>query len=128
MLQDLRVYVGLGTRAESLALWMDTAEGGGGGVGPRSALLTHGATRQGHGGTRGFVIVGVVPDLVTAVRVGGLEAELADNVYAARASLYDEIVLTTIGGRERTVPPVARPNPRRSTTNRVRGPTRSLGT
>jgi hypothetical protein len=74
------------------------------------------------------VVLGIVPDVVTSVRVGGLYAELTSNVYLACASLYDDIMLTFIGGEERTMPPVPRPDPRRSTTNRIPGPIRSLGT
>jgi hypothetical protein len=126
--EDLRIYAGLGTRAESLFLMLESADGGGGGIGPRSTLVTHGATRQGNGSRRGHVMLGIVPDLVTSVRVGGLYAEMGSNVYVARARPEDEIVLTLIGGGERTMPPVPRPDPRRTTTNRVQGPTRSLGT
>lgn len=126
--EGLRVYVGVGTQPETLFLALDTKSGGGSSIGPRETLVTHGATRQEHSGIRGSVTAGIVPDIVTAVRVGGLYAELGNNVYVARAPVYEEIVLTTIGGRERTMPPVPRPDPRRATPNRLPGPTRSLGT
>jgi hypothetical protein len=128
--EDLRVYVGVGTRAESLFLMLESTDGSSASIGPRATLVTHGATRQGSGNTRGHVMLGIVPDLVTAVRVDGLYAELANNVYLARARVEDEIVLTLIGGGERTMPPVPRPDPRdpRRSVNRAPGPTRSLGT
>jgi hypothetical protein len=126
--EDLRVWVGLGTRPESLFLMSMGADGGGSCIGPRSTLSTHGATRMGNGSRRGHVLVGIVSDLVTGVLVDGLFAELGDNVYVARARIEDEVVLTLIGGGERTLPPVLRPSPTRAQVNRVPGPTRSLGT
>jgi hypothetical protein len=126
--EDLRVWVGLGTRPESLFLMSMGADGGGSCIGPRSTLSTHGATRMGNGSRRGHVLVGIVSDLVTGVLVDGLFAELGDNVYVARARIEDEVVLTLIGGGERTLPPVLRPSPQRAQVNRLTGPTRSLGT
>jgi hypothetical protein len=120
-LDDCRIFVGLGTREESLFLCVAGPHGGGASIGPRATLVTHGARWQGHGNRT----VGIVADLVTAVRVGDVEAELANNVFMANASLYDGIVVTTPEG-ERTVPRPRQPDPRRSRTGRLQGPFRPL--
>jgi len=74
---DCRIYVGLGSRSESLFLCVDGPNGGGGGTGPRATLVTHGARLQSSGG----ITIGIVADAVTAVRVGEVEAMLANNVF-----------------------------------------------
>ena len=112
-----RIYVGLGTRYDSLFLAVDGPNGGGSSVGPRSTLVTDGARVQGGEGRT----IGIVTDPVIAVRVGGVEAVLANNVFIANASLYEAIVVTTPEG-ERTLPRPPQPDPRRSTTRRLQGP------
>jgi hypothetical protein len=118
---DRRIYVGLGTRPESLFLGVDGPNGGGASVGPRATLVTHGARVQGGEG----MTIGVVADPVTAVRVGDVEAVLANNVFVAEASLSGGIVVTSPAG-ERTVPRPPQPDPRRSTTRRLQGPFQPL--
>ena len=103
---DCRIYVGCGTRNGSLFLCVDSPDGGGSSVGPRATLVTHGARVQGGDGRT----IGIVADPVTAVRVGGVEAVLANNVFVANASLYDGIVVTTPEG-ERRVPRPPQPDP-----------------
>ena len=120
-LDDCRIYVGLGTREESLFLCIDGPQGGGASVGPRATLVTHRARIQGNGKTT----IGIVADLVTAVRVGDVDAVLANNVFVAHASLHEGIVVTTPEG-ERTVPIRPQPDPRRSTTRRLQGPFQPL--
>lgn len=118
---DCRIYVGLGTQPESLFLGVDGPNGSGASIGPRATLVTHGARVQGDGG----MTIGIVADPVTAVRVGDVEAVLANNVFMANASMYEGIVVTTAEG-ERTVPRPPQPDPRRSTTRRLQGPFRPL--
>ena len=118
---DCRIYVGLGTRDDSLFLCVDDPNGRAASLGPRATLVTHGARVQGDDGRT----IGIVPDLVTAVRVGEIEAVLANNMFVAKAFLYDGIVVTTPEG-ERTVPRPPQPDPRRSTTRRLQGPFRPL--
>jgi hypothetical protein len=118
---DRRIYVGVGTRPESLFLGVDGPNGGGASIGPRATLVTDGARVQGGAG----LTIGIVADPVMAVRVGDVEAVLANNVFVAHASLYDGIVVTTPEG-ERTVPKPAQADPRRSTTRRLEGPFQPL--
>jgi hypothetical protein len=78
----------------------------GGGIwgGPRSVLISHGAAVGWSSNEYGSVVHGIVPDPVTAVRVGEIEAIMANNAFIAAASSRDgPIVLKTPNG-ERVVP------------------------
>jgi imidazole glycerol phosphate synthase subunit HisF len=68
--------------------------------------VTHGARIQGGWNDHGYETVGIVSDLVTAVRVGDVEAVLANNVFVADTFSFDEIVVTTADGEQA----VRRPN------------------
>jgi hypothetical protein len=109
-----RVYLGLAGPGDNLFLWSESAFGGGGGIGPRETLVTHGARVQGGVHNEGLhdeerEVVGIVSDEVTAVHVGGHEAALVNNVFVAiGASMDDPIVVTTVEG-ERTVRRPRRP-------------------
>jgi hypothetical protein len=72
--------------------------------------VTHGARIQGSWNDHGYETVGVVSDLVMAVRVGDVEAVLANNVFVADTFSFNEIFVTTADGEQ----PARRPNePRR---------------
>jgi hypothetical protein len=88
---------------------------GGGGCGPLSNLKRDGAiVFWGSSSQRpGYTVSGLIPDGVTAVRVGNTQAVLGQNVFMATvASLGDPVVLTTADGTERSVPvpPAAPPS------------------
>ncbi len=71
---------------------------------PRSVLISHGAAVGSSSNEYRSVVHGLVPDPVTAVRVGEIEAIMANNAFIAAASSRDgPIVLTTRNG-EHVVP------------------------
>jgi hypothetical protein len=103
-----RVYVGLAEPGDSLFLWSESTFGGGGGIGPRETLATHGARVQSGVRNEGLrdeerEVVGIVSDEATAVHVGGTEAILSNNVFVAVGASYsDPIVVQTANG-QRTI-------------------------
>jgi hypothetical protein len=98
-----RVYVGLAGPGDSLFLWSENKFGGGGGIGPRETLATHGARIQGGSGDGGREVVGIVCDAVTAVHVGGIEAVLMNNVFVAVGAFPEDPIVLTTGDGSRTV-------------------------
>jgi hypothetical protein len=108
-----RVYVGLAGPGDNLFLWLESTFGGGCGIGPRETLMTHGARVQSSVRNEGLrdeerEVVGIVSDEVTAVRVGGTEAVLANNVFVATGASYDDPIVVMTADGERAV---RRPKP-----------------
>jgi hypothetical protein len=100
---DRRIWVGRGVADEIFRFFFDFH-----GVsiwgGPRSVLISHGAAVGSSSNAYGSFVHGIVPDPVTAVRVGEIEAILANNAFIAAASSRDgPIVLATRNG-EHVVP------------------------
>ena len=102
---DHRVYVGVATPDESLFLCLESTASAGSSIGPRSVLVTHGALIQGSTHESGFTTVGVVADVVTAVRVGDVKAMLGGNVFLAETASADQVVVTTADGERAVMTP-----------------------
>ena len=101
---DRRFYIAKGTAEDDLFEFYFDSYGSSSGGGPRSVLVSHGARPGWSSGAGGCVAHGIVPDPVTAVRVGEVEAVLANNAYmAAVPSPGGQVVLTTANG-EHVVP------------------------
>jgi hypothetical protein len=100
---EVRLYVARGIDEESLFELTCHPTGGGASAGPRSTLVTHGARIGWSSGGGLSYVHGIVPDAVTAVRVGDVDSVLGENGFIAiGTSLADPIVLVTADG-ERTV-------------------------
>lgn len=110
---DRHVYIGRGPNDELSVIFVDS-QGGGACTTTRSDLTESGAIVQwtsGWGGAKGrrgqsrFVVTGMVPDVVVAVRVGDLPAKFQNNAFAAvmPPGAADVVTVSTPDG-ERQVP------------------------
>jgi hypothetical protein len=110
-LERWRLYLARGTNDDDLYQFVVGARGAGMSGGPRRTLVTHGATVGWNSGGDGCVFYGIVPDPVTAVRVDGVQAIMANNGFMLRVPApWGRIVLTTAEGeREYPQPPSLRP-------------------
>jgi hypothetical protein len=100
---DRRIWVGRGVADEIFRFFFDS-HGGSISGGPRSVLISHGAAVGWSSNDYGSFVHGIVPDPVTAVRVGEIEAIMANNAFiAAATSRGGPIVLTSPNG-EHVVP------------------------
>ena len=96
---DRHIYIARGTDDNDLYQFFFEPQSAGASGGPRSTLASHGACTAWSSSAGGCVAHGIVPDPVTAVRVGGVQAVLANNAYMAEVpSPGGEIVLTTPNG------------------------------
>lgn len=119
---DRRFYIARGTAEDDLFQFFVDSYGSTSAGGPRSVLVSHGARPGWTSNADRCVAHGIVPDPVTAVRVGGVEAVLANNAYMAEVpSPGGQIVLSTADGDHvvplpRTLPasegPTTRPDGR----------------
>ena len=101
---DRRVYIARGTDDNDLFQFYFEAKGAGASGGPRSILASHGAHAAWNSNGGGCVAHGIVADAVIAVRIGGVEAVLANNAYMAEVpEPGGDVVLTTAAG-EREFP------------------------
>ncbi len=117
---DRRIWIGRGVDDGVFQFFFDS-HGGSISGGPRSVLTSHGAAVGWSSNEYGSVVHGIVPDPVTAVRVGEIEAIVANNAFLADASSRDgPIVLTTPNG-ERVVPGMRTPPRKGSSTTRSSG-------
>jgi hypothetical protein len=105
-LDDHRVYVGLAAPDERLFLCVENPASASSSIGPRTALVTHGALVQGSTYERGFMTVGIVADAVTAVRVGEAEAVLGSNVFLAETRSADQVFVTSGDGERAVMTPI----------------------
>lgn len=108
--KERQIYVAPDSRADADTVYVFLEGPGGGGAAghPRSVLRTNGATimMQGSSREQGLVVCGVVPDHVSAVTVGGVEAILTNNAYLADVSSRPESIelMTATGKRRVNVP------------------------
>lgn len=104
VVDDLRIYIGRGFDEEDLFQMYFDAHGGGSAGGPRSTLATHGARVGWSTNDHRCVAWGIVPDPVLAVRVGDVEAVVANNAFMAVVRAPGEDVVLTSADREHVVP------------------------
>jgi len=104
-LDDQHVYVGVAKPDERLFLCLESTASAGSSIGPRTALVTHGALIQGCTHESGFTTVGIVADAVTAVRVGDVEAVLGSNVFLAETATADQVFVTSADGERAVITP-----------------------
>lgn len=103
--RGIRIYVALdANQPDGICVFIEAPSWAGSSGHPRSVLRTYGATISTHHSSHqpGVVVCGVVPDLVSAVVVDGVEATLRNNAYLAVLSSYPEsIVVRTPDGERR---------------------------
>jgi hypothetical protein len=118
---DVRLYVARGIDEDRLFEFTCHPHGSGASAGPRSTLVSHGARVGWSSGSGLSYGHGIVPDTVTAVRVGAVDAVLGENGFIAMGTAPgDVIVLTTTDGERKVELPSFRPrsNPNASTPDR----------
>jgi hypothetical protein len=98
-----QLYIGEGTRDDSISLQHCENMGGGLFGFPRSVLAEHGAAISSSWGSgrRGVSVHGVIPDEVIAVQVNGQHAVMGENVFLVVLdddAVLDNITLTTATG------------------------------
>jgi hypothetical protein len=105
--RDRRVLIGRDSD-DGLYLIVSDSRGGGASGGTRRVLREHGAIKMVSSDTQRVLVSGVVPDEVTAVRVGDALAYLRNNGFLAEIGRDDSpvVVITTPAG-EREVGPQA---------------------
>ncbi|MCU1468793.1 MAG: hypothetical protein JWM72_4721 [Actinomycetia bacterium] len=106
-IDDREVLVGRGDD-DVLALGVITRSGGGGCVSLRWVLRERGAIVMTNSNADGILVVGLVADSVSAVRVGEVPAILANNAFLAAIGPDDSpvvVVTTPDGDREAAGPP-----------------------
>jgi hypothetical protein len=106
-MDDRAVLVGRGDD-DVLALGVQTPRGGGGCRSLRWVLRERGAIVMTNSNPDGILVVGIVADEVSAVRVGDVSAMLANNAFLAEIGPDDSpvvVVTTPDGDREAAEPP-----------------------
>ena len=106
-IDDREVLVGRGDD-DVLALGVMTRSGGGGCLSLRWVLRERGAIVITNSNADGILVIGLVADNVSAVRVGAVPAMLANNAFLAEIGPDDSpvaVVTTPDGDREAAGPP-----------------------
>lgn len=115
VVEDRRLYVGRAVGDDIFQFFFDS-QGGGIWGGPRSVLVSHGAAVGWSSNQHRNVVHGIVPDTVTSVRVGTVEATVANNAFIADVRAGEGPVVLTMPSGERVVPrPGVPPSPPDST-------------
>jgi hypothetical protein len=117
----VRLYVARGREDDSLWEFLFNPLGRSASAGPRSSLTTHGARVSWSSGNDSTIAHGIVPDHVTAVRVGSVDATLGENGFIAiGTSPREPVTLMSHDGVRRVEFPAfpLRRNPNASTPGR----------